>query len=335
MIGLAKLAPGPGNVGLVEMPEHAPGHGEIALSVEAAGVCGTDLHIEAGEYAVDPPVVVGHEVCGVVTELGAGVDASWQGVRAVSETFFSTCGHCWACRDGRPNLCAARRSIGTHVDGAFAERLVVPATNLHRVPDGLSPYAAVLSEPLACVCQCMLDPATVAPGERVLVVGPGPMGLLAAQVARLLGGEVMMVGLPRDAPRLAVAAALGFEVLEDVTRVGSVDVAVDVSGAAAGASACLTALRHAGRFVQMGIFGAPVTLPMDLVLLKELEIVTGFAATPRSWRRATGLIERGRIALEELVGEVVALNEWNQAFADLRGGRLLKLVLDPTRATRV
>ena len=142
--------------------------------MRGAGVCGTDLHIEADEFPCAPPVTMGHEVCGVVARLGDGVDSSWAGARVVSETYFSTCGRCAWCRDGRINLCPERRSIGSFVDGAFAPRLIVPARNLHRIPDWLDEHAAVLAEPLACVCHCLLDPPVVSAGDRVLVTGPGP-----------------------------------------------------------------------------------------------------------------------------------------------------------------
>ena len=133
MLGLTKLAPGAGSVSLAERPERDPGAGEVLLEVLAAGICGTDLHIEAGEYPSVPPVTMGHEVCGVVVS-GDGAEP---GARVVSETYFSTCGACGLCRAGRPNLCLERRSIGTHVDGAFAPRLVVPVGNLHPIPDWL------------------------------------------------------------------------------------------------------------------------------------------------------------------------------------------------------
>lgn len=129
------------------------------IAVEAAGICGTDIHIVDDEFRSWPPVTMGHEVCGVVVEAGAGVDASWEGARVVSETYFSTCGACDHCRSGRINLCLERRSIGSAVDGAFAPRLLVPARGLHRVPEWLSSPAAALAEPLACVCNCLLEPA--------------------------------------------------------------------------------------------------------------------------------------------------------------------------------
>ena len=330
MIGLAKLAPGPGNVGLAERPERAAGPGEALLEVRGAGVCGTDLHIEAAEYASAPPVTMGHEVSAVVVAVGEGVDAGWVGARVVCETYFSTCGACEWCRDGRPNLCPERRSIGSFVDGGFAPRVIVPATSLHRIPDWLDEHAAVLLEPLACVCHCLLDPQKVALGDRVLVTGPGPVGLLAAQVARALGGSVLLVGLPTDEPRLDVARALGFETADDGRApAASFDVVVECSGSAGGAATCLEAARRRGRYVQIGVFGKPVTLPFDRVFEKELVVTSGFASTPSSWRRALELVESRRLELGPLVSEVAPLTAWERVFADLRAGRGVKVVFDP------
>jgi L-iditol 2-dehydrogenase len=177
----------------------------------------------------------------------------------------------------------------------------------------------------------MLDPSAVAPGDRVLVTGPGPMGILAAQVARALGGDVVVSGLPSDRERLDVAAEIELAVTTDGPGDRPYDVAIEASGAGPALVACLEALRPGGRLVQVGIFGKPVTAPLDLVLLKELELFTGFASTPLAWRRAVGLIERRDVALGPLVSNVAPLREWEQVFADLRAGRGLKIALDPTQ----
>jgi L-iditol 2-dehydrogenase len=329
MIGVTKLAPGPGHVGLLEREEREPGAGQVLLDVRAAGICGTDLHIEAGEYACEPPVTMGHEVCGVVAAVGAGVDPGLVGTRVVSETYYSTCGTCRFCRDGRTNLCPHRRSIGSFADGAFAARVVVPAHGLHAIPDWLPDAAAAMTEPLACVCQCLCDPPAVTAGDRVLVTGPGPIGLLAAQVARAMGGDVLVLGLPSDAARLGTARQLGLETAEGLQPGAAFDVVVECSGAAGGAAVCLEAAARAGRYVQVGVFGKPVTVPLDHVFAKELVVSSGFASTPRSWRRALTLIERRAVQLEPLVSEVVPLDAWERAFGDLRAGRRMKVVFDP------
>jgi L-iditol 2-dehydrogenase len=328
--GLAKLAPGPGNVALAERPEPELIAGHVVVNVAAAGICGTDIHIFDGEYASRPPVTMGHEVTGLVADVGDGVDESWRGARIVTETYFSTCGQCRWCRDGRINLCPERRSIGSFVDGGFAPRLLVPVRNLHRIPDWLDGREAAMVEPLACCCHSLLDPDRIAQGDTVLVVGPGPIGLLAAQVARAVGAEVHVRGTPRDAARLEVAAALGFatSTTED-GDIGAFDVAVECSGHESGMTFALESVRRGGRYVQIGLAGKHVSVPLDLVCFGELTVTSGNASTPASWNRALGLVGDCRVDLGPLLSEAVPLAEWERAFAATRSGAGIKFVLVP------
>jgi L-iditol 2-dehydrogenase len=330
VIGLTKLAPGAGSVGLSERPEPSPKPGHVVVEVTAAGICGTDLHIADGEYETVTPITMGHEVAGSVAEIGKGVDDGWLGARVASETYFSTCGHCPHCLAGRVNLCAERRSIGTHVDGAFAPGLHVPLSNLHRLPDWLDGAMATLCEPLACVCHSLLEPVpSVKPGDGVLVVGPGPVGLLAAQVARASGGEVHVRGTPRDEARLAAARGLGFETSTTADPLVEADVVVECSGHGAGMADGLAAARRGGRYVQIGLAGKPVSLPFDLVCFHELTVTSGFASTPTSWRKAMKLVRERRVDLAPLLTAVVPLADWERAFAATRAAAGIKFVLDP------
>ena len=166
MKGVAKLAPGAGHVAYAERPDAIAGPGEVVIELLAAGICGTDLHIEAGEYPCLPPVTMGHELCGRVIELGPAVDDAWEDARVTAETFFSTCGVCRWCRAGRPSICPQRVSLGSHVDGAFAPRIRVPVRNLHRVPDALSDAAAAICEPLASCATRSRIPRASMPATR-------------------------------------------------------------------------------------------------------------------------------------------------------------------------
>jgi L-iditol 2-dehydrogenase len=330
VLGLTKLAPGPGNVGLAERDEPAAAPGHVVLDVAAAGICGTDLHIQDGEYPSVPPVTMGHEVSGVVAELGEGVPEDWLGARVVTESYFSTYGDCAHCAAGRPNLCLQRRSIGTHVDGGFAPRLHVPLRNLHRIPDWLAGPVAGLIEPLACVCHSLLDPSRVEAGEEVLVTGPGPVGLVAAQVARAAGGLVHVRGTPQDTVRLAKAEALGFAASTTADAPVEADVVVECSGAEAGIASALESARRGGKLVQIGLAGKPVTVPFDLICFHELTVTSGFASTPVSWGRALELVSERRVDMEPLLSEIVPLSRWEEAFAATRAGEGIKFVLDPT-----
>ena len=328
---VGKLAPGVGNLGMRAQPIRRPGPGEVVLEVLAAGICGTDLHIADDEFPSEPPVTMGHEVTGEVAELGAGVDSAWLGARVACETYYEYCMQCGFCRSGRPNLCDRRRSIGSRVDGGFARWMTIPVRNLWRVPAHVGLHAGALAEPLACVARCMFDPAVVNAGDEVLVVGPGTMGVLTAQAARAAGGRLTVVGLPRDAARLDLAALLGLHTVtvDDPTDLGTFDVVAEASGNAGGAATAFGAVRKGGRYVQVGIFGKPVEIPLDVVLYREVTLTSGNASTPSSWRRAMQLLDTGAVALDPLVTEVVPLTDWERAFAATRRGEGMKIVLDP------
>ena len=332
MIGVTKKTAAAGDVDLLEWPEPKASSGHVVFEVLGAGICGTDLHIFRNEYKSDPPVILGHEVCGRVVATGDGVGASLVGNRFVAETFFHVCGKCRYCRLGRPNLCKARKSIGSHVNGAMAPLVEIPARNLHSVPDAISDAAASLAEPVACVTNSMFGATSYAePGHKALVIGPGAIGLIAAQVARAQGAEVTVRGTERDAPRLGLAKRLGYE----TSKVGdnlpeeSFDVVVECSGNAFGYADALKFAARGSHVAQMGLSGTTSNLPTDLICYKELTITSGFASTPRSWERAMRLIRSGKLDLEALITEVVPLRNWKSAFDRSFAAHGVKFVLAP------
>jgi L-iditol 2-dehydrogenase len=330
-VALGKLAAGPDGLGLWDQEVRQPGAGEATIEVIAAGICGTDLHIADDEFPSEPPVTMGHEVTGTVVAVGDGADEDWMGRRVAAETYFSYCQRCEHCRSGYPNLCEHRRSIGSRVDGGFTRWMTIPIRNLHELADHVGSHAGALAEPLACVANCLFDPPVVNPGDDVLVIGPGTMGVLTAQAARAAGGRVLLVGLDRDRERLELAASLGVEtrILDGPLRIDPPAVVCECSDSQAGAVLGLEMIAKRGHYVQVGIFGKPVTVPLDTVLYKELAVTSGNASTPASWRRAMQLIRARAVELDPLVTEVVPLTEWERAFAATRAGIGLKHVLDP------
>ena len=204
--------------------------------------------------------------------------------------------------------------------------------NLHRLPDHVGRHAGSLAEPLACVANCLFDPPIVNAGDRVLVTGPGTMGVLTAQAARAAGGEVTVVGLPTDAARLDVARGLGLEaatVGEVEVASESFDVVCECSGAEAAGRLALQLVRRGGRYVHVGIYGRPVTLELDRILFHEITYTSGFASTPASWVRAMDLLDRRLVELDPLVTEVVPIEQWRRAFDATRAAEGMKYVIDP------
>lgn len=329
MTAVVKLGDGVEGIEITEVEVPVAGPGQAVVDVLAAGICGTDVHIAHDEYAHDRPVVMGHEVLGVVSSVGSPEDEHWVGAKVAVETYFAACETCDMCRAGRRNLCADRRSIGSFRNGGFAAHLLLPVINLHRLPETPGELDGVLSEPLACVAQCLLDPPVVQPGDRVLVTGPGAMGQLAAQVARASGGDVTLAGLPADAERLAVAASLGIRTETGTPEEDAFDVVIECSGSAPGAATALRSARRGGRYVQVGIFGRDVTVPLDLVLYKELTMTSGFASTPTSWRAAMRLIASGDVVLTPLVTRQVPIGDFFTALESAQRGEGLKTVVVP------
>ena len=162
MWALVKYATGPGGMEIRELPDPTLLPGHVIIAVEACGICGTDLHIQAGEYPVDPPVVLGHEFSGRVVEVAPDVTGLKAGQRVTSLVYFTTCGTCRYCQTGQWNLCEKRKSVGSGVNGAFARYVLVPARNVRALPDNVDFISGAVTEPLAC-CDDGSDPVRLDP----------------------------------------------------------------------------------------------------------------------------------------------------------------------------
>jgi L-iditol 2-dehydrogenase len=343
MLALRKLTADATTLTLTEVPVPEPGPGEVRLAVTGAGMCGTDLHILEGDYGSRPPVTLGHEIAGVVDAVGHGVDPGWLGALSAPETAFGTCGRCDWCRTARPMLCRERLSVGSGVDGGFAAYVVAPAGKLHRLPDWLDDHAAALLEPLACVCNSLADPAVVQPGDRVVVSGPGPVGLLAAQVARVAGGRVVVVGTGPDRERLEVAERLGFETrcldvagdtqaLERERAERLIDVVVECAGVGAAVRSGLAWLRPRGTLVQVGLLAGDIPVPFGEIVYRELTVRSGFGSSPASWLRARRLVADRQVELRPLISDILPLRAWSTALERFERREGLKTVFDPRLA---
>lgn len=342
MKAVRKLAAGKGNVAVVDVDEPTVAPDQVLIEVAAAGICGTDVHIAEDEFPTDPPVTMGHELAGTVAAIGSGVEGWSVGDRVTSETYFTTCGRCIHCRRGRPNLCSERRSIGSKENGAFAPYLVVPSRNLHRLPDALDLETAALTEPLACTVHGVLGTAGVEAGDRVAITGPGPIGLLALQLAKAAGAEVVMLGTHQDDERLRLAEMLGAdaaldveglddpaEAFRDVLSVEGADMVIECSGAAPAVSTLLEIVGKGGRYCQMGLFGRAVPLDQDVVCYKELVVTGTNASIPTAWPRAVELLASGRVRGDALITHRFTIDRWDEALATVLSKKGAKVMLTP------
>lgn len=342
MKAVMKVAPGAGHIELRDIPEPNPGPGQVKIRVQAAGICGTDLHIYKDEFPSRPPVALGHEVAGEIADAGDDVEGLAPGLRVTTETYFSTCGVCRYCRAGRPNLCLGRRSIGSAVNGGFARHVIVPAAGVHALPENVDFEAGALTEPLACVVHGVSTVPTVFPGDVAVVAGPGAIGLLTLQVAKAAGATVVVLGADGDERRLELARSLGAdhvvnaqresprELVTALTTEGmGADVAYECSGAGQAAAGLLDLVRRAGRYVQIGLFGKPIAWDLDQVCYKELVVTGSNASVPPAWLRALQLLRTGQVRTKPLVTDIFEITEWKAAFEGFERRRGVKTLFVP------
>lgn len=341
MKGLVKFAPGAGNVELRDVPEPVTGPSQVKIAVKAAGICGTDIHIYDDEYTSRPPVILGHEVAGQVVETGPDVTDVRVGDRVTALPFAVTCGRCRYCRQGQPGLCSERLSFGSGVDGAFAPYLVIPASIVRRLPDNLDLDSGALAEPLACSVKAVNELTVIQAGDVVLVTGPGPIGLLAGQLAKARGATVIMVGTATDSRRLDLARTLGIDytfqveaddvnsAVNELTDGQGVDVLLECAGVPAAIRTGLLLVRKQGQITQMGLFGKPFELGYEQIVYKDIRVVGSFASSTSSWDRALTLLRKGVVQVAPLVSTVLPLSEWEQGFRMVRRKQGLKILLHP------
>ncbi len=341
MKALVKTKRGIGNVLIRDIEEPKAGSNQVVIEVKAAGLCGTDYHIYHDEYNSKPPVTLGHEVAGVIAETGPGVKGFKPGDRVTTETYFETCGCCPMCRGGKPNLCPERMSIGSMTNGGMTKYLLVPAGNVHLLPDTVDFKAGSLTEPLACVIHSLLDMANIRPADVVVVSGPGPIGLLACQVVKQCGAYTVVVGVGNDRSRLELAKELGadqtivadeedpWEIIAGLTDGHGADVVCECAGAEGSIRACLKLVRRAGQYVQIGLVGQPVKFDIDQIIFKEISIRGGFATIPSSWEKALRMMELGLVKTAPLVSHTMPITDWERAFELFKEKSGLKIVFTP------
>jgi L-iditol 2-dehydrogenase len=336
---LVKFAPGPGNVAVREVPAPELTAGKVLIDVAAVAICGTDRSAIAKGQGMTVPRTLGHEVAGTIREIAADVETHLAvGDRVTVETDAYRCGVCEYCRKEEYNRCPYRLGIGTTVDGGLADQLVMPIETLHKLPDGLSMAAGALSEPLAVSVHAVIEQSPSLAGEVVVVIGPGAIGMLCAQVAGAVGATVVLVGRSRHADKLALARRLGIHhtvdsetedveaVVKSLTDGYGAHSVFECSGADGVLENVHTLLRKGGRIVLLAFFHHPPSLDIDKLINNELELVGSRGKRASSFRTALRLVEIGNIDLESVIGARLPLDEWEKGIELVSRG--VKVVLE-------
>jgi alcohol dehydrogenase/L-iditol 2-dehydrogenase len=342
MKGLMKYARSDGAVEVRELPAPELQDGHVLVAARAVGVCGSDLHMwhDTHSWPSREPVVLGHEIAGVIAAVADDVSGWAVGDRVVCETAASICGACRLCRTGRYNLCPYREGYGATRDGAFAELLLAEPRVLHRIPDNVSFEQAALTEPFAVAFNALVERATVTPGDIVVIQGIGAIGALSLQVARLRGaGSVIVLGTPVDALRLDKARALGADRVVDVTVEDPVavvrsygdglgaDLVVDATGVSAALRPALEMVRPLGAIAKIGWGPQPLDFSLDPLVAKAITLYGSFSHTWATWERVLDLFSTGRLDPDAVLDGVYPLSDWQSGFEAMESGRNIKSVI--------
>ena len=299
-----------GDIQTVELPEPQGQSGDVVVKVEAAGICGTDRHLFKGEFPSVPDTTLGHEFSGIVVDAGSSDLAVGTRVTCDPNTW---CGRCYQCQQGRVNLCANNIATGIGRDGGFAEFCAFPAHKAHVLPDELNPLFGAFCEPLACTIHGM-DIGAVITGERVLVIGGGVIGLLAVQLAKLAGAQVML--LTRSTSKqelgrsLGAAWVAGSEAEAKELWPDGADLVLECAGVESTVAMSPRLARTGGRVVVLGVLpqGTQVSIePFDL-LFREIQLHFSFL-NPFTHERAAKMIADGLIDVASLITRKISLHD--------------------------
>jgi L-iditol 2-dehydrogenase len=343
MKGVVKTRKGDGFVELLEVNDPEIGDADVLVQVNAAGICGSDLmilHDFFPGYSV--PVILGHEFAGIAKEVGSRAARISAGERVVCETHAYVCNSCTYCRSGLYNLCMTRKGFGSGLDGAFAKYVKVREPIVHSLPDSITLDDAAALEPVAVVVNALTRNSRISPGDSVLIVGPGPIGLLALQVAKLSAAQsVTVVGTERSRRRLELASKLGADMVisdqelnEGVSKQNSgysdsFDVGIITTGNPSAFEPALRAVRKAGTVIHIGESTKQASFQFSLIEKKNLTVQGSFSHNWPVWRKAISLVASKKLDLGSLITHKVTLENWKSGFdlAESREG--VKVLIKP------
>jgi len=344
MQAVVKYGTGDGEVELREVPAPEIGPTDVLLETAAAGVCGSDVeqwrhHVT---YHVNTPVVMGHEFCGTVREVGADVRGFQPGDRVASETAAYICGQCRYCLTGEYNLCPNRLGFGYGLNGAFTHSVRVPVRCLHRVPDNVPFDHAALTEPACVVYNAIHVKSDLRPGEPVVVIGPGPIGLFAVQLCRASGaGKIALVGTNVDRRRMEVGRTLGADLIlnvdeedplpaiMDATDGYGAPLVIDAAGPAAALQLAMAAVARNGQITKIAWGPKPIGLSLDLLVAKAASLQGSYSHTWRTWEAVLKMMATGALDVATMITHRMTIEDWLKAFELVQSRAAVKVVLTP------
>ena len=327
-----------------EVSVPAIGPDDVLVETAYIGICGSDPHMHHNKvsYQVNVPLILGHEFAGVIAEVGANVKGWKVGDRVTSETHADFCGKCVMCRTNNYHVCRERKGYGFQIDGAFAKYVRVPSRILHKVPDNVSLKEAALTEPFCVAYSSLVKHSPLKPGDLVVIIGPGPIGLLCTKMAAILGAsDIVVVGTDGDDSRMEIAKKLGATMTINSSQQDPVpiimgmrdgygaDLVVDAAGFSPTLKLSLDVVRPCGQINKIGWGPGPVGFSLDQLIVKAVALQGTFSHNWDVWEKCLVLMGERTVDLSEIVTHELPLDEWNKGFELMESKEGLKIVLTP------
>ena len=320
----------------IKLPEI--GDHDVLLQVENVGVCGSDLHQWTSDHSwkVNYPVVLGHEFGGVITKIGDKVKKWKVGDRVVSETAAVIDNESPLTKAGLYNLDPTRKGFGYGVDGAMTKYVRTPARCLHHIPENLSFEEACLTEPCCVAYNAVVVNSKIKPGDKVLVIGPGTIGILCAVIAKICGADVAVLGLESDRSRLDKLK--NYNINSIVNNVSSwakekdglgVDLVIDAAGVSKTLKIAMDNVRPNGQITKVGWGPQPLDFSLDMIVQKNIRLQGSFSHNWPIWEKVIQLLSAGTLNVKPIIGGVWSIEEWENAFSEMHSGKIIKSILKP------
>ncbi|NMC31180.1 MAG: alcohol dehydrogenase catalytic domain-containing protein [Veillonellaceae bacterium] len=327
-----------------DVPVPSIGPDDVLVETAYIGICGSDPHMHHNKvsYKVNVPLILGHEFAGVIAEVGANVTGWKVGDRVTSETHADYCGKCVMCRTNNYHVCRERKGYGFQIDGAFAKYVRVPSRILHKVPDNVSLKEAALTEPLCVAYSSLVKHSPLKPGDLVVIIGPGPIGLLCTKIASILGAsDIVVVGTDGDDARMEIAKKLGATMTINSSRQDPVPIimgmrdgyganlVVDAAGFSPTLKLSLDVVRPCGQINKIGWGPGPVGFSLDQLISKAVALQGTFSHTWDVWEKCLVLMGERTVDLGEVITHELPLDQWQKGFDLMETKEGLKIVLTP------
>jgi L-iditol 2-dehydrogenase len=344
MKAVVKYADAPDAAEIREVPVPVPGRTDVLVEVAYTGVCGTDPHMyrNISAFKFERPFIMGHEFAGIIVQVGEEVTGFSMGDRVTAETHAEYCGKCDLCRQNNYNLCRERKGYGFHVDGAFTKYVKVPERILHHVPDNVSLKAASITEPFCVAYKALVSNSKINPGNKVVVIGPGSIGILCVKIAQLSGAsEIVAIGTEGDDDRLKLTKEFGATITINSTREDPLKkimslgdgygahLIVDTAGISETLRLSIDAVRPAGQITKIGWGIKPVGFSLDPIVAKAVTLQGHFSHTWDVWEQCLTLMEKGMVDLEKIITHELDIDEFEKGFEMVESKEAVKVVLKP------